>query len=99
MTKHTNEKLVVSSGAIYTVRGVSIAKMDRDSRCTIPVERDANARRIVQIWNAWPDVMALLGDLLLNRAHYELSDEVIAQIKSVLDELPIEVCCIMIERR
>lgn len=60
MTKHTNEKLVFEFGAIYTTRGTSIAKMDRDEFRTSPTERDANARRFVQIWNLWPDVVALL---------------------------------------
>lgn len=76
MTKHTNEKLVVSSGAIYAVRGVSIARMDRGSQCTTPTERDANARRIVQIWNAWPDVLKLMRALGADNMYYAMSDEV-----------------------
>lgn len=99
MSKHTNKKLAWKYGMIYDTHGVGIAKMDRNEICTTPTQRDANGRRMVQIWNAWPDIMALLGDLLLNRAHYELSDETIAQIKSVLDKVPIEICDITIERR
>lgn len=60
MSEHTNSKLEFRHGAIYTVGGVSIAKMDRGSEYTSPTERDANAKRFVQIWNLWPDVVETL---------------------------------------
>lgn len=91
MSDHTNKDLVFRSGMIYTTGGTSIARMDRGEEYTTPTERDANAKRFVQIWNAWPDIMALLGDLLLNQTYYQLSDEATEQIESVLNELPLEV--------
>ena len=67
VTKYTNEelKLRFQTGVFVYVEGtgVSIARMDRGEHYTSPTERDANAKRFVQIWNLWPDVVDLLQDV------------------------------------
>ena len=84
MTKHTNENLSFLWGGIYTVTGLSIARMDRGEPRTSPTERDANGKRLVQIWNAWPDVVAFLQDLSTWDASYRLSKQAQAQVEDML---------------
>ena len=85
MTKHTNEHLRYHSGMIYTVTGVSIARMDRGEPYTSPTERDANAKRFVQIWNLWPDVVALLEEIRdggwVTEESYELTRDMLNRIR------------------
>ena len=88
MTKHTNEDLVFTWGAIETATGVSIAKMARDEPRTSPTERDANARRLVQIWNLWPDVVALLQNLYTDWAfHDRLDPDTIGLLRDMLKRM------------
>lgn len=87
MTKHTNEKLVFTWGAIETATGVSIARMDRGEVRTSPTERDANAKRLVQIWNLWPDVVAMLNDFVHYQPHFYLKDAGIAATLNMLERI------------
>ena len=91
MTKHTNEHLRYHSGMIYTATGVSIARMDRGEPYTSPTERDANARRFVQIWNLWPDVVAFLQDLHTRHGYYRLEDDTRELVWNLLKRIREEV--------
>jgi hypothetical protein len=59
-TTHTPGPWVVSSGAVETVSGVPIARMDREpSNGTMPVERDCNA----YLCAASPEMLDALEDI------------------------------------
>lgn len=63
MSTHTPGPWTVSHGSVYASNDVRVALMDRDEPCTLPTERDANARLIA----AAPALLEWLKDYV-NRA-------------------------------
>lgn len=69
MSAHTPGPWEVSCGSVYGANDIRIALMDREELCTLPAERDANARLIA----AAPRMLAALTEIAQLHRHHDVS--------------------------